>query len=196
MILRPIPGCGIYQYVPHMKLVGIQRKTPDRFIVLDQEGEVADDARGNGIREEVPHLPGIAAVAGHFELNLADDPVTREFIGTTQREPEAQQYVSIAGYATSAKVQAEDREGDEWFRLRNVLVTQLCKSVVSRHEEIVAADMALVVKRRPVSDNRPRKFPPNHLRTVVKTLPGPDSPPVQIQTHKLLRCTRKLGIRL
>ena len=134
MVLRPVSGDGVEQNVPHMELVGIQCKTPDGFIVLDQEGEVADDARGNGIREEVPHLPGIAAVAGHFELNLADDPVTREFIGTTQREPEVEQYVSIANYATSAKVQAEDREGDEWFWLWNVLVTQLCKPVVSRHE--------------------------------------------------------------
>ena len=196
MVLRPVSGDGIEQDVPHMELVGIQRKIPDGFIVLDQEGDVADDARGNGIREEVPHLPGIAAVAGHLELNLADDPVTREFISTAEREPEVEQYVSIANYATSAKVQAEDREGDERFRLWNVLVTQLCKPVVSRHEEIVAADMTLVVERRPMSHYRLGKLSPDHLCAVVKTLPGPDSPPVQIQAHKLLRSPRELRIRL
>ena len=196
MILRPIPGCGIYQYVPHMELVGFQRKTPDGFIVLDQEGDVADDAGWNGVREEVPHLAGVAAVTWHLELDLADNPVTREFISTTEREPEVEQYVSIANYATSAKIQAEDREGYEWFRLWNVLVTQLCKPVVSRHEEIVAADMALVVERRPVSNYRLGKLPPDHLCAVVKTLPGPDSSPVQIQAHKLLSSPRELRIRL
>ena len=179
-----------------MELVGIQRKTPYGFIVLDQERDVAHGAGWNRVGEEIPHFARIAAVARHLELNLADDPVTREFISTTQREPEIEQYVSIANNATSAKVQAEDREGNEKFRLWNVLVTQLCKPVVSRHEEIVAADVALVVERRPVRHDRPRKFPPDHLRTVVKTLPGPDSPPVQIQAHKLLRSTLELGIRL
>ena len=117
-----------------MELVGFQYKTPDGFIVLDQEGDVANDAGGNGVREEVPHLARIASVTWYLELDLADDPITREFISTTQRKPEVEQYVSIANYATSAKVQAEDREGDEWFWLWNVLVTQLCKPVVSRHE--------------------------------------------------------------
>lgn len=134
MVLRPVSCDGVEQDVPHMELVGIQRKAPEGFIVLDQEGDVADDAGGNGVREEVPHLAGIAAVTRYLELDLTDDPVTREFISTTQREPEVEQYVSIANYATSAKVQAEDREGHEGFRLWNVLVTQLCKPVVSRHE--------------------------------------------------------------
>jgi len=179
-----------------MELVGFQRKTPDGFIVLDQERDVADDTGGNGIREVVPHLTGIAAVTWYLELNLADYPVTRVFISTTQRKPEVEQYVSIANYATSAKIQAEDREGDEGFWLWNVLVTQLCKPVVSRHEEIVAADMALVVERRAVCHNRLGELPPDHLCTVVKTLPGPDGTPVQIQAHKLLRSTRELRIRL
>lgn len=179
-----------------MELVGFQRKIPDGFIVLDQEGDVADDAGGNGVREEVPHLAGIAAMTWYLELNLADDPVTREFISATQRETEVEQYVSIANYATSAKIQAEDREGDERFRLWNVFVTQLCKPVVSRHEEIVAADVTLVVERRPVSNYRLGKLPPYHLCAVVKTLPGPDSPPVQIQAHKLLRSPWELRIRL
>ena len=179
-----------------MELVGIQRKIPDGFIVLDQEGDVADDAGGNRVREKVPHLAGIASVTWYLKLDLADNPVTREFISTAEREPEVEQYVSIANYATSAKVQAEDREGHEWFRLWNVLVTQLCKPVVSRHEEIVAADVALIVERRPVSNNWLGKLPPDHLCDVVKTLPGPDSPPVQIQAHKLLRSPRELRIRL
>src|SRR5574344_952037 len=62
MILRSVSGDGVEQDVPHMELVGIQRKIPDGYIVLDQEGDVADDAGGNGIREEVPHLAGIASV--------------------------------------------------------------------------------------------------------------------------------------
>src|SRR5574344_111361 len=196
MILRSVSGDGVEQDVPHMELVGIQRKIPDGYIVLDQEGDVADDAGGNGIREEVPHLAGIASVTRYLKLDLADDPVSRKFVSTAEREPEIEQYVSIANYATSAKVQTEDREGHEGFRLWNVLVPQLCKPVVSRHEEIVAADMALVVERRPVSDNRLGELPPDQLCAVVKTLPGPDSPPVQIQAHKLLRSTQKLRIRL
>ena len=134
MVLRAVSGDGVEQDVPHMELVGIQRKTPDGFIVLDQERDVTDDAGGNRVREEVPHLAGIASVTRYLELDLADDPVSREFISTAEREPEVEQYVSIANYATSAKVKAEDREGHEGFRLWNVLVTQLCKPVVSRHE--------------------------------------------------------------
>lgn len=196
MVLRAVSGHRVEQDVPHMELVGIQRKIPDGFIVLDQEGDVADNAGGNGVREEVPHLAGIASVTWHLELYLANDPVTRELISTTQRKSKVEQYVSIANNATSAKVQAEDREGDERFWLWNVLVTQLCEPVVSRHEEIVAANMALVVERRPVSYYRLGELPPDHLCAVVKTLPGPDSPTVQIQAHKLLCSTREFRIRL
>lgn len=106
-----------------MELVGFQRKTPDGFIVLDQEGDVADDAGWNRVREEVPHLPGIAAVTWYLELDLANNTVTRELLCSAYRKPEVEQYVSIANYATSAKIQAEDREGDEGFRRWNVLVT-------------------------------------------------------------------------
>ena len=56
--------------------------------------------------------------------------------------------------------------------------------------------MALIVERRPVSNYRLGELPPEHLYVVVKTLPGPDSPPVQIQTHKLLCSPRELCIRL
>ena len=83
MVLRPVSGDGIEQDVPHMELVRIQRKTPDGFIVLDQEGDVADDAGWNGVREEVTHLAGITAVTRNLKLDLADDPVAREFISTT-----------------------------------------------------------------------------------------------------------------
>ena len=83
MVLRPVSGDSVKQDVPHMELVGIQRKTPDGFIVLDQERDVTDDAGGNRVREEVPHLAGIAAVTRYLELDLTDDPVTREFISTT-----------------------------------------------------------------------------------------------------------------
>ena len=76
MVLRAVSGDSVEQDVPHMELVGIQRKTPGGFIVLDQEGDVADDAGGNGVREEVPHLAGIAAMTRNLELNFADDPVT------------------------------------------------------------------------------------------------------------------------
>ena len=73
-----------------MELVRIQRKIPDGFIVLDQEGDVADNARWNGVREAVPHLAGIAAMTWHLELDLADDPITRELISTTLRKPKVE----------------------------------------------------------------------------------------------------------
>lgn len=56
--------------------------------------------------------------------------------------------------------------------------------------------MALIVERRPVSNYRLGKLHPDHLSAVVKTLPGPDSPPVQIQAYKLLRSPREFRIRL
>lgn len=196
MVLRPISSHGIEQDVPHMNLVGIKVKSPDGPVVLYEENDVGNRPARDRHGEDVPHLAGIPSIAWSLELDLAQYPVPGILFSPIQREPGLQQNVIIANSATPAKVQAEDREGHEWFWLWNMLVTQLCKPVVSRHEEIVAADMTLIVKRRPVSHDRLGKLSPDHLRTVVKALPGPDSPPVQIQTHKLLCSTQELRIRL
>lgn len=42
MVLRPVSGCGIEQDVAHMNLIGIEVKTPDRTVVLDEENDVGN----------------------------------------------------------------------------------------------------------------------------------------------------------
>ena len=77
-----------------------------------------------------------------------------------------------------------------------MLVTQLCKSVIRRHEEIVPADVIPIIKRRPVSNNILGKTPPDDLRGVVQSLPGPDGPAMQIKTHHLFAGTFELRVCL
>lgn len=179
-----------------MNLIGIEVKTPDGTIVLDEESDVADWPGRDRHRKEVPHLAGIPSIAWSLELDLAQYPVPGIFFSSIQREPGLQQNVIIANCATTAKVKVEDREGNEGLRLRYMLVTQLCEPVIGRYEEIVPADVIPVVKRRPVSYNVLGESPPDHLRRVVKSLHGLDSPAVQIQTHHLLTDTLELRVSL
>lgn len=131
-----------------MNLIGIEVKTPDGTIVLDEESDVADWPGRDRHRKEVPHLAGIPSIAWSLELDLAQYPVPGIFFSSIQREPGLQQNVIIANCATTAKVKVEDREGNEGLRLRYMLVTQLCEPVIGRYEEIVPADVIPVVKRR------------------------------------------------
>ncbi len=149
-----------------MNLIGIEVKTPDGTIVLDEESDVADWPGRDRHRKEVPHLAGIPSIAWSLELDLAQYLVPGILFSSIQREPGLQQNVIIANCATTAKVMVEDREGNEGLRLRYMLVTQLCEPVIGRYEEIVPADVIPVVKRRPVSYNVLGESPPDHLRRV------------------------------
>ena len=124
MVLRPVSGHRIKQDVSHMNLIGFKVKTPDRTVVLDEENDVGNRPARDRHGEEVPHLAGIPSIAWSLELDLAQYPVPGILFSPIQREPGLQQYVIIANSATSAKVQVEDREGDEGLRLWNVLVPQ------------------------------------------------------------------------
>ena len=72
---------------------------------------------GLGVQRYVPHLAGIPSIAWSFELALAQYPVPGILFSSIQRDPGLQQNVIIANNATSAKVQIEDREGNEGPRL-------------------------------------------------------------------------------
>ena len=72
---------------------------------------------GLGVQRYVPHLAGIPSIVWSFELALAQYPGTGILFSSIQREPGLQQNVIIANNATSAKVQIEDREGNEGPRL-------------------------------------------------------------------------------
>ena len=119
-----------------MNLIGIEVKTPDGTIVLDEESDVADWPGRDRHRKEVPHLAGIPSIAWSLELDLAQYLVPGILFSSIQREPGLQQNVIIANCATTAKVMVEDREGNEGLRLRYMLVTQLCEPVIGRYEEI------------------------------------------------------------
>lgn len=151
MILRPVSGHRIEQDVAHMNLIGIEVKAPDTPVVLNEESNIADLPGRDRHRKEVPHLAGIPSISWSLELDLTQYPVPGILFSPIQREPGLQQYVIIANSATSAKIQVEDREGDKGLRLRNMLLIQLCKSVIRRHEEIVPADVIPIIERRSVS---------------------------------------------
>ena len=72
---------------------------------------------GLGVQRYVPHLAGIPSIAWSFELALAQYHVPGILFSSIQREPGLQQNVIITNNATSAKVQIEDREGNEGARL-------------------------------------------------------------------------------
>ena len=196
MVLRPVSGHRIEQDVAHMNLIGIEVKAPDTPVVLNEESNIADLPGRDRHRKEVPHLAGIPSIAWSLELDLTQYPVPGILFSPIQREPGLQQYVIIANSATSAKVQVEDREGNESLRHRYMLVTKLCEPVIRRNKEIVPADVIPIVEGRTVSYNVLGESPPDHLRGVVKSLPGPDSPAMQIKAHHLLTGALELRVGL
>ena len=72
---------------------------------------------GLGVQRYVPHLAGIPSIAGVSNWLLPNTRIPGILFSSIQREPGLQQNVIIANNATSAKVQIEDREGNEGPRL-------------------------------------------------------------------------------
>ena len=194
MILTPVPGNGIQEKIAHVQLVSIKRQAPDGTVILDLEDNLADRSIRDREREKIPHLARIPAMTGDLKLHLSKNPVPRELLRSTQRQTEAQQNVRIASSATSAKVEAEHGEGDERCRLRYMLVPQLCKSMIRRNEQIIAADVIPVAKGRPVSSHSRGQLSPPLLSRRLQALPCPDSPAMQIQTDQLLLSPGELCI--
>ena len=67
-----------------------------------------------------------------------------------------------------------------------MLIPQLSKAVISRHEEIVPADAVLLPERWTMRSNTSCHPSPDYLRIVMKSLPGLDCPPVQFSLLQLI----------
>ena len=88
------------------------------------------------------------------------------------------------------------RERLEHHRLRNMLISQLCKAVISRHEEIVPADAVLLPKRWTMRNDTSGHPSPDHLFLVRQSLPGLDCSLVQFSLLQLICGSCKVRIRL
>ena len=77
-----------------------------------------------------------------------------------------------------------------------MFISQLCKPVIRRHEEIVATDAILLPEWWTMRSNTFCYPSPDHLCIVWKTLPGFDCSLVQFSLLQLVCASCKVRIRL
>ena len=77
-----------------------------------------------------------------------------------------------------------------------MFISQLCKPVICRYEEIVAAYAVLLSERWTMRSNTSCHPSPDYLRIVRKSLPGLDCPPVQFSLLQLICGSCKVRLRL
>lgn len=77
-----------------------------------------------------------------------------------------------------------------------MLITQLSKSVISRHKEIVPADAVLLPERWTMRNDTSGHLSPDHLSPVRKSLPSLDCSFVQFSPLHLFCSPSKVRIRL
>ena len=77
-----------------------------------------------------------------------------------------------------------------------MFISQLCKPVIRRHEEIVATDAILLPEWWTMRSNTSCHPSPDYLCIVRKSLPGLDCSPVQFSLLQLFCSSCKVRIRL
>lgn len=136
--------------------------------------------------------PGLRPHPGSPICNL---PSTL-YVRSVQSQPETQPEQSSINCRTIQIIQTEYRKRLEHHRLRNMFIAQLCKAVIRRHEEIVAADAVLLPKRWTMRSNTSGHLSPDYLSFVRKSLPRLDGPLVKFSLLHLFSSSCKIRIRL
>lgn len=116
----------------------------------------------------VSHQSGITSTTRPGQLNLAEYPVSGIVLSAAHCETELQQKIDVIWGRAANEIQAENREGLELSRFRDMLIAKLGESVICRDEEVVSTDMGCIVKWWTVGNLIFRQISPDHLTVVAQ----------------------------
>lgn len=138
-------GLRVEKKVPAMSLKSRQVEAPDLAIIPDEK--LDDFSIGGGARQsqKVPRQAGILPTSRTFQLELQKIPVAPAITIRAESGTEAQKKMRTIQDGSRQEVQGKYWEMSLAPGRWNMLVPQLRKAVVSRHEEIVSGYACLGV---------------------------------------------------
>ena len=165
-------GLGVEKKVPAMSLESRQVEAPDLAVIPDEK--LDDFSVGGRPRQsqKVPQQAGILPTPRTFQLELQKIAVPPAITIRAESGTEAQKKMRIIQNGSRQEVQGEYREMSLSPGRRNMLVPQLRKAVVSRHEEIVPGYACLGVIWRPLAGNLQCVLVPEALYLGLLLPPG------------------------
>ena len=172
----PVSRCGVNQKITQMKLA------LSASVAWDVELYNSRLAGWNG--KAIAQLARLASAAGIGEQDLSQHPVTIAVISAGQPKTATQNHAAICSPRIN-HLDVEHRKPDKRHRLRNMLVSQNCETVISGHEEIMTGDVGRPVERRFVRFDHRRKPVPFLLDAVRNPLPAIQSPAMNVQSLQL-----------
>lgn len=169
-----------------MNLVPLQVESGDGLVVRYDKADVILISPGADV---VPESSSMAAHAWCGKLDLGDDP--EGVWDVAGGDAEGQLQIEIADDCCRCQFQAHDRKVRQWPRFRNLFIAYASKSVISRHEQVIAADMAGRICRESLGLYRLGQGVPFQLLIVVEGFPCSDSALMDGQLHLLANGTGK-----
>lgn len=138
----------------------------------------------------------MAPPSGGNQLDLSQGPVPQRIPGPAHKKEKPQPQ---AGGSEGPGIQESGIKGRKRLepgRRRDMLLPQGREPVVSRHEQVVSADMVLLQKRGPVGRHPPGIRCPLHLHSVVQRPPGGQGPKMHRLVTQLPQGPGERGPRL
>ena len=165
-------GLGVEKKVPAMSLESRQVEAPDLAVIPDEK--LDDFSIGGGARQsqKVPQQAGILPTTRAFQLEFQKISVAPAVTIRAEGGTEAQKKMRTIQDGSRQEIQGEYREMTLAPGRRNMLVPQLRKAVVSRHEEIVPGYACLGVIWRPLAGNLQCVLVPEALYLGLLLPPG------------------------
>ena len=165
-------GLRVEKKVPAMSLKSRQVEAPDLAVIPDEK--LDDFSIGGRSRQsqKVPQQSGILTSSRTLQLKFQKIPVAPAITIWAEGGTEAQKKMSIIQDGSRQEVQGEYWEMTFTPWRRNMLVPQLRKSVVSRHEEIVSGYACLGVIRWPLAGHLQGILVPETLHLGLLMPPG------------------------
>ena len=144
MILRPITGNCIQQQIPdvylkHRKIIPVHRHHKLNL----RTGPIRHRRR-----EVIPLPSRMTPNPKLLNLDLSQHPVPAEILCSAQRQLKPQLHIKQRHHLRTHKIQTENRKRIKPPGSRRMLISQLSKPMISRHEQVIPTDTIPIPIRR------------------------------------------------
>jgi hypothetical protein len=155
-----------------MSLKSRQVEAPDLAVIADEKLDDFSIGGGAWKSQKVPQQSGILTPSRTLQLELQKIPVASAITIRAEGGTEAQKKMCTIQDGSRQEIQGKYREMAFPPGCRNMLIPQLSKPVVSRHEEIVPGYACLGVVWRPLAGHLQRILVPETLYLWLLLPPG------------------------
>lgn len=162
-----------------MRLVIRQVQVPDITEIRYQEVHVLPGCGAARQRQKVPHQARVPSIPGSLQLEFQQVPETCAVKLLAECRAECKEQSSLGCFLCGHEIEGEDRECLFPVRSGNMFIPQLGKSVISRHEKVVARYGSGGIIRHSLARDRLRVFVPKMLCFWCQCPPRLQSPMVQ-----------------